>query len=239
MGGYIMGIIEENEKKVQTILERGVGILAQNYTVKKLDAGKFAAPVTMNTQYRIAHYEIENVGHLMTMYTEGNPHQIMATYTLTPYFKKLPLISTDFIYDGEGGMFLIEVYELVKDREDAGFQEWVSKYAERFKDISDVVDIPTQPCFYDPIRPVYVCKKRNPERDEACIQNLIDTMKIFIEQEKAAEVIDAEEAAVQKEIQHKYVDDLIDLNGVSTSVWVADLGPEYVREFFHDIFFGI
>jgi len=234
-----MGTYEENEKMVQTILERGVGILAQNYTVKKLDAGKFAAPVTKNTQYRVAHYEIENVGHLMTMYTEGNPHQVMAIYTLTPYFKKLPLISSDFIYGGDQGMALIEIYELVKDREDAGFQEWVSKYAERFKDISDVVDIPTRPSFYDPIRPVYVCKIRKPERDVACIQNLIDTMKIFIEQEKAAEVISAEEAAVQKEIQHKYVDDLIDMNGVSTSVWVEDHGPEYVREFFHDIFFGV
>ena len=66
-----MGMYEENEKKVQTILERGVGILARNYGVRKLDAGDFSAPVTLNTQFRIAHYEIENVGHLMTMYTEN------------------------------------------------------------------------------------------------------------------------------------------------------------------------
>lgn len=109
-----MGTYEENEKKVQTILERGVGILARNYGVRKLDAGGFSAPVTLNTQFRIAHYEIENVGHLMTMYTENNPQLLMATYTLTPYYKKLPLISSDFIFNGDGGMFLIEIYELVK-----------------------------------------------------------------------------------------------------------------------------
>ena len=234
-----MSNYEENERKVQMVLERGIGVLAQNYPIKKLDAGEFSNPITVGTQFRIAHYEIENVGHLMTMYTENNPHMLMATYTLTPYFKKLPLISSDFIYDEEGGLFLIEIYELVKDREDSKFQDWIQKYAERFKDISDVEDIPTEPCFYDPIRPVYVSKKRNVCRDYACIQNLIDTMKIFIEQERAAEILDEAEASEQRAIQHQYVDDLIDQNGVSTKVWVKDHGADYVRRFFHEIFFGI
>ena len=234
-----MGNYEENEKKVQMILERGVGILARNYTVRKLDAGKFTNPVTAGVQFRIAHYEIENVGHLMTMYTENNPHMLMATYTLTPYFKKLPLVSSDFIYDEEGGMFLIEIYELVKNREDAQFQEWIQKYSKRFEDISDVEDIPTKPCFYDPVRPVHTCKKRTVSRDSACIQNLIDTIKIFIEQEQAAEMLDTAEAAEQRAVQHQFVDDLIDQNGVSTKVWVKDHGEAYVRRVFHEVFFGV
>ena len=234
-----MGIYEINEKKVQTVLERGIGILAQNYCVRKLDAGEFAGPVTLNTQFRIAHYEIENVGHLMTMYTENNPHLLMATYTLTPYYKKLPLISSDFIFDGDGGMFLIEIYELVKNREDARFQEWIRKYAEQFRDLADIDNILTEPCFYDPARPVYVCKKRHPGQDQAGIQNLIDIMKIFIEQEKAGEQLEKTDAMEQKKIQRQFVDDLIDQNGVSTRVWVKEHGADYVRRFFHEIFFGV
>lgn len=234
-----MSSYKENWRKVQMILERGLGILAQNYTTRKLDAGEFANPITIGTQFRIAHYEIEDVGHLMTMYTENNPHMVMATYTLTPYFKKLPLVSSDFIFDGDGGLFLIEIYELVKDRHDGRFHKWMQKYREGFNDISDVHDIPTEPCFYDPIRPVYVSKKRKIDRDYACIQNLIDTMKIFIDQERETEVLDESEAAEQRAIQHQYVDDLIDQNGVSTKVWVKDHGSEYVRRFFHEIFFGI
>ena len=234
-----MSSFEENEVMVQTILERGIGVLAQNYAVRKLDAGEFANPVTMGTQFRIAHYEIEGVGHLMTMRTENNPQMQMATYTLTPYFKKLPLISSDFIYSGDGGMFLIEIYELVKGREDAQFQEWVQKYSERFGDLADIEDVPVQPCFYDSIRPVFASKKRTCSRDQACIQNLIDIVKIFIEQEKATELLGEGEAAEQKAIQRQYVDDLIEQNGVSTQVWVKDHGPDYVRRFFHDIFFGI
>ena len=234
-----MSIYEANQRKVQTILERGIGVLAQKYTVRKLDAGEFSRVTALNTQFVTAHYEIEGVGHLMTMYTEGNPHMLMSTYTLTPYFKKLPLISSDFIYDEEGGMFLIEIYELVKNREDAEYQKWIQKYAERFKDIADVEDIPTEPCFYDPIRPVYVSKKRNITRDEGCIQNLVDTLKIFIEQEQAASLLDQDEAAEQKAIQRQYVDNLIDQNGVSTRVFVAEHGADFVRRFFHEIFFGV
>ena len=230
---------EENEQKVQMILERGVGILAQNYVVRKLDAGEFASPVTMQTQFRVAHYEIENVGHLMTMFTENNPHMLMATYTLTPYYKKLPLISSDFIYNEEGGMFLIEIYELVKNREDAHFQEWIQQYAERFKDIAEIEDVPAEASFCDPIRPVYVSKKREISRDYVCIQNLIDTIKIFIKQERAANRLNEQERSEQEAIQRQYVDNLIDQNGVSTRVWVKDHGADYVRRFFHEIFFGV
>ena len=234
-----MSSYEENEKKVQTVLERGVGVLAQNYPVRKLDAGEFAGPVTAGIQFRIAHYEIGNVGHLMTMYTENNPLMQMATYTLTPYYKKLPLISSDYIYNGDGGMFLIEIYELVKNRDDVRFQEWIRKYSERFRDLSDIEDIPTAPAFYDSIRPVFVNKKRTSDRDQDCIQNLIDILKTFIEQEKTQERLDKEDAAEQRAIQRQYVDDLIDQNGVSTKVWVKDHGEAYVRRFFHEVFFGV
>ena len=234
-----MNIYEENQRKVQTILERGIGILAQEYVVKRLDAGEFSSMITLGTRFNTAHFEIEGVGHLMTMYTEGNPHMLMSTYTLTPYFKKLPLINSDFIYDEEGGMFLIEIYELVKNREDTQYQEWIQKYAECLKDIADVENIPIEPCFYDPIRPVFASKKRTIGRDQDCIQNLIETMKIFIEQEHAYSLLDKDEAAEQKMIQRQYVDDLIDQNGVSTRLFVKDHGIDFVRRFFHEVFFGV
>lgn len=46
-----MSSYEENQKKVQTILERGIGILAQNYAVRPLDAGEFGSMITLGTQY--------------------------------------------------------------------------------------------------------------------------------------------------------------------------------------------
>lgn len=76
-----MSSYEENQKKVQTILERGIGILAQNYAVRPLDAGEFGSMITLGTQFNTVHYEIEGIGHLMTMYTEGNPHMLMRAMT--------------------------------------------------------------------------------------------------------------------------------------------------------------
>lgn len=87
---------------------------------------------------------------------------IMATYTLTPYFKKLPMISSDFIYNGDGGLFLI------------------------------------------------------------------DTIRLFIEQEKTSAFLDQAEAVEQKEIQRQYVDNLIDQNGVLTRVFVKAHGVDYL-----------
>jgi hypothetical protein len=234
-----MGKYEENQKKVDNVLERGIGILARNYNVKKLDAGEYADAVTMNTQFRIAHYDIENVGHLLTMYTENNPQMMMATYILMPYYKKLPMVSADYMYNEDGGMILIELYELVKDRGDEKFGEWIGRYSERFKDIADIEDMPTAPSYFDTIRPVFVCKKRDADRDQDCIQCFVDTLKIFIDQEKSETPLDEAEAAAQKEVQHKYADDLIEQNGVSTKVWVNEHGIDYVKKMYHEVFFGV
>ena len=129
-----MSRYEENQKKVQTILERGIGILAQEYVIRRLDAGEFGGMVTLGTQFHTAHYEIEGVGHLMTMYTEGNPHMLMSTYTLTPYLKKLPLISSDFIFDEEGGMqqeFLSRIMALTL------CADFSMKFSLAFKDVTE------------------------------------------------------------------------------------------------------
>ena len=96
-----MTIYEENMIRVQTILKQGIGILKENYTVRKLDAGEFESIITSGTNFRIAHYEIENVGHLMTMHTEDNPQMQLATFTIVPFYKKLPLLSSDFMYYGD------------------------------------------------------------------------------------------------------------------------------------------
>ena len=83
------------------ILERGIGILAKEYAVRRWAAGGLAVMITSDTQLHTAHYEIEGADLFMTMYTEGNPHMVMSTYTLTPYFKKLPLISSDWFFMGK------------------------------------------------------------------------------------------------------------------------------------------
>ena len=35
--------------------------------------------ITLGTKFNTAHYEIEGVGHLMTMYTEGNTHMLVGS----------------------------------------------------------------------------------------------------------------------------------------------------------------
>ena len=234
-----MGTFENNEKKLESVLERGLGVLAQNFPVKKLDAGKFSRVITMNTPFNIAHYEIEGVGHLMTMQTEDNPKMQMITFTLTPYFKALPLLSFDYMFSDEGGMIISEVYELVENREDEKFRVWMNKYADKLKEFDDFQSIPAQPCFYDSIRPIYVQKMRNAEKDDLSIQNFADMLKIFADEEKATAKLSDAEFESQKNIQHKYVDDLIDENGFTTKMWVQEHGSEFVREYYHTVFFGV
>lgn len=234
-----MSTSESNEKNIQIILERSLGILAQDYPVKKLDAGEFARPVTMNTQFINEHYEIEGLGHLMTMRTEGNPMMQMVTVTLMPSCKALPMISSDFMYSGEGGMALVEAYELAENREDPQFKALLSELKETFGSLPQIPDIPTQPSFFDAVRPIFFYKTRVPQYDTDCIEILADTLKIFAKYEKQMPLLSEEAKAAQAKIQHDYVEEFINQNGVSTQVWVKEHGAEYVKEFYHTVFFGV
>lgn len=235
-----MGVIEDNDKKVALVIEKQLEVLGRHYNVKKLDAGKFARPVTLKTQFIIEHYEIEGVGHLMTMATEGNPMMQMATCTLMPYFKALPMLNFDYMFGGEDkGMYLSEVYELVSDRENESFKKFASEYKEILARLASLEDIPSAPSFLDALRPVYICKSRAAGTDDAAFDVLVKMTEKFCEQEKSLPVLSEEERKAQAAIQHKYADDLIDQQGFSTKMWVAEHGEDYVREFYHEVFFGV
>jgi len=234
-----MSLFDENEKKVQAVIEKGVNLLSQNYNVKKLDAGKYERVVTGGMQFYIVHYEIEGVGHLQTMITENCPQMQMATFTLTPFFKNLPLITFDYMFSEDKGMYLAEVYELVKDREDEDFKAWVKKFAANLDTLSNLPSIPSRPAFYDAFRPTFISKARSIDADETALEVFEKMITIFIEMEKSLPVLSKEAAAEKNAICRKYVDDLVDAGGVSTELWVKTHGVDYVRDYYHTTFFGL
>ena len=123
-------------------------------------------------------------------------------------------------------------------RHDAAFDQGIESFKAFAPAIAELKDIPTQPCWYDDIRPVCYSKAPTPEQDDAAIKGFLDFLTLVIQMEQAAPALTGEDLAVKWQKNREYANRLIDDGGVSTDLFTEALGAENTRRFFHEIFFG-
>ncbi len=67
--------------------------------------------------FHVKQYDIENVGNLSVMTVNAGVMQ-MATVVFSPFEKDLPLMSCDYMYMLSNRKAYIELYDLVKEKDD-------------------------------------------------------------------------------------------------------------------------
>ena len=101
-----------NKKAIEREIQAGMDIIASHYKLKEFDVKEFAHLTIQNMAYTIKQYEITGVGNLLVMDSKDSPALQMVSFVITPYFKNLPLFSTDYLYIQQNRNFLIELYDL-------------------------------------------------------------------------------------------------------------------------------
>ncbi len=230
-------IFEKNKQNIEKRINLGLDLMRKHYELKEIDTGDFKHLKIQTMEYHVAQYEVVGVGNLLVMECKDSPGLQMDSFVLTPYFKNLPLFSTDYMYIQERRSFLNEIYSLV-DKEDELYRKYIGAFAENKASYDHLTDMPVQACWYDDIRPVCTAKNTAPENDEEIIQLFMRNLEIFIEMEKATPHLDAAAYNTKWQKTQDYTDALVDSGGVSTDVFKAVLGPEKTKEFFNSVFFA-
>jgi len=231
-------IFEINKQRIDQRIEKGLELLRQYYILRERTVPEeFRILKIQNMIFEIRQFEIENVGNLLTMKCRDSQPLQMDTFTLMPYFKNLPLFTTDYMYNGSKRSYLNEIYSLV-DYQDELYLSYIEKFKQNKAKHDALPDMPVKPCWYDDIRPTYTAKVTDPDADEENFQIFLDNLNTFIEMEQNTPVLD-HEAYQKKWKQNKsYSDRLVDENGISTDVFKAALGAEKTKKFFSQVFFA-
>jgi len=232
-------IFEINKNLIHTRLETGLEILRKYYTVtERTVPEEFRNLDIQNMHFEIRQYEIVGVGNLLTMKCADSKIFQMDSFVLMPYFKNLPLFTTDYMYNGETRSYMNEIYNLV-DYQDELYLSYIEKFKTNREKHADLRDMPLRSCWYDAIRPVYTAKLTKPDADEENMQIFIENLNTFIEMEQNTPVF-PDEASRQKKwmLNKNYADRLVDDGGVSTDVFKKTLGVETTKRFFSEVFFG-
>ena len=234
----MMGIIENNARIIEKRLAAGMAKLREHHTVKERAIDHILAnPSIGGRRHHARSFEIEGVGNLLTMtVTEAEENQL-GSFVITPYFKDLPLFSSDYVYSGKQRFFLIEIYDLAVQRGDI-YERGLHRFADYAKAWEDMPDFPVRPCWYDDIRPVCIAKAPSVDQDELAVERFLAALDTFIDLEQKTPAFSE---ALRKEkwrINKAYADRLIDEGGVSTDLFTEAIGAENTRRFFDEVFFG-
>ena len=158
--------MNQNIEMIEKRLEDGLALLRRYYDVKECSVDPVLAnPVIGGRPHHAKRYDIIGIGNLLVMnVTEAEENQL-SSFVIMPYYKNLPLFSTDYVYSGDKRFFLLEIYDLSVEHDEA-FNAGIDSFRGFGDVLLDMPDIPTRPAWYDDIRPVCYAKAPSKKQDE-------------------------------------------------------------------------
>lgn len=232
-----MSMYETNMKMIKRRLDAGLAMLKENYRVTEINTGSLESFVVDNRYHEVKQYEIEGVGNLLVMTNPKEGKMQMDTFTITPYFKNLPLFTTDYLYFEDKRMFLNEIYDLVEYK-DSIYNEYIEKFKENCRMVSSLEDMKMKKCWYDDIRPVFAGKVSHPENDDLIFELFMKNLETFIRMEKETPLLPDDKRQEKWEKNYDYARALVEDGGVSTDLFVKSLGADETKRFFYSVFFA-
>lgn len=232
-----MDICEKNKFNIDKRISLGLNLIRKNYELKEIIIGEFQHLNIKGMNYKIKQYEIKGVGNLLVMESKDSKVFQMDTFVITPYYKNLPLFSSDYIYNNDKRTFLNEIYSLT-DNEDDLYNKYIRKFADMKNKCSHLTDMKVKSCWYDDIRPVCIAKNTDYKNDDEIISIFIKNLEIFINMEKESPLLNEDQYKIKWQKTQDYTDGLVDDGGVSTDVFKVALGAQKTKDFFNKVFFA-
>ncbi len=229
---------EDNVKRIDRRIGAGLALLDKYYEVTEIpveDALKDFA--VAGRRHVVRQFEIDGVGNLLIMTNPDDGHMQMDTFTITPYYKNLPLFTTDYMYFDDHISFLNEIYSLV-EKEDGLYEEYIKRFKENCRAAEGLSDMKLPPCWYDDIRPVVIAKNAELSDEDLIFNIFISNLLTFIDMEKDSPELKGEALRIKWEKTYEYARGLVEDGGVSTKLFVDSLGEENTKAFFYGVFFA-
>lgn len=229
---------EDNLRRIEKRIGKGLAILDKYYEVTEIPVeDELKDFVVAGRRHVVKQFEIDGVGNLLIMTNPDDGHMQMDTFTITPYYKNLPLFTTDYMYFDDHISFLNEIYSLV-EKEDEIYDEYIERFKDNCKAVEGLEDMKLPPCWYDDIRPVVVAKNASLDDEELIFNLFITNLLTFIEMEKDLPELTGERMRIKWEKTFEYARGLVEDGGVSTKLFVDSLGEDNTKTFFYGVFFA-
>ncbi len=206
-------------------------IFEKKFKLTKIDIGEFSSLKVGPMKFKIECYDIENIGRLSILRGKAMLGLMkMDTLMFTCFNKDVPFFNYDRIHAFGKDTLLIECYDTLKEK-----KEYPSLLSIKEK-LNGVGKYEQKPAWYDSIRlkESLACKGKKVTKlfDEVATSFILEFSDITI----GAKDIDPKE---KKELQKKYIEGLLSNGGVSTDMFIKNIGKEKTETLYRKYLFGI
>lgn len=227
-----------NKASIEKQEEYIVNTLSEHYKLIPKDCSEFEHFKVFNMDYSVKQYELEGVGNLSIMDCKDSDSLQMISAVITPFYKNLPLMSCDFMYTGEKRTFLVEIYELLEEKDEM-FDSYMKEFQAIKNDYDALNNMKVKECWYDDIRPVCTAKQILSDQDKEMIEIFERHIQQYIKMEQEMPKLPEDKLMGKWKATQNYTDSLIDQGGPATNAVKAVMGAEKCRTFFNSVFFGV
>ena len=235
---YIGYTAYNSTSSMNELLEEINTIIEKVYNLKELEIGEFKKVLVFNIlPFYPKVYQIKGLG-IFSVMTLNVGFMKMFSINVNPYEKDLPQLTIDYTVMLRKKKIYIEIYELMVDKENEKYKNYLKKVEEIKNKYSNLKDFISKISWRNEYLPVFI-KKSGTSKDDKTILNLFKEVVVaYFEYAKETPTLSKDKQKKKYEKIKEFSDQLVQKGGASINIFKKALGEEKTKEFLGKAFYG-
>jgi hypothetical protein len=234
---FIIYTTIRNTKIMNKTIEEGLSIIKKNYNLKEIEVGEFRKVTLYKflSFYSKVYYSDE-IGVLSILIVNIGIMQ-MITFNINPFEKDLPQLSIDYIYIFSKRKAIIEIYDLMIDKNNEKYKNFLKKLEKINEKNANLESFELKKFWYIDLISFFIAKSGTVEHESQLFDIFKEIVEAYIKFAKEMPEINNDDKDKKYLLIKSFSDKLIEKGGVSVDKFKKAIGIEKTRNYFGKVVF--
>ena len=238
LASYVGYTSVTNTKSMNTMINEGLEIVKKDYKLEPLDIGEFKKVLIYKVlPFNSKVYSVNGLGILPVMTLNVGLMDIF-TFNINSYDKDLPQLTIDYTNTLNNRKLYVEVYDLMINKEDQKYKDFLKKIEDINKKNSNLKDFTSKPSWHDEYLSGTIKKSGKPGNDAQLLQIFKDVIQAYVDYAKEAPELSEDNKDKKYDLIKGFSDKLAEKGGVAINNFKKTLGLEKTKEFLGTVLYG-
>ena len=219
------------------LIKEGFSIIKKNFEFEELDIGNLRRIIVYIFPFFSKVYYIKDLGILPIMTINIGLIQ-MVTFNINPFEKDLPQMTMDLIYIFGKRTIIFEIYDLMIDKNNKKYKNYLKKLNDIKEKISDFKLYETKKVWYEHYLSANIKKSTTANDDMRIVNFFKDVVNAYIEFAKDVPSLNDIEKEKKYFLIKGLSDEFVKQGGVAVNLIKKAFGEDKTREILGRIIFG-
>ena len=227
-----------NITTMNNLINQGTSIIKKENSLEELDIGEYKTVLIYKVlPFKSQVYYIDGIGVLAIMTLNLG---IMEQFTLNinPFEKDLAQLTIDYIIAFRTRKLRVEIYELMVNKEDTSYKNFLQKIGDINAKYSALEDIPLSETWHTEYMPASILKSGGAKDDKIFSDLFTEVMEAYMDYAKGVSTLSKEDQNKKYEAIKGFSDLLVEKGGIAINNFKKSIGDEKTKEFLGKVLYG-